>query len=82
MISNPLVVSSPDLTNPHGLTFLDLETLVVADRGGGVPVFEIPPRGTSARNISVAPQIFVRGTASFEVDTPGSVAAIPLDPRR
>jgi hypothetical protein len=36
---------SPHLEEPHGLDFADDDTLLVADRAGGLATFRLPPRG-------------------------------------
>jgi DNA-binding beta-propeller fold protein YncE len=52
-LSNPLAFTSPNLDKPHGLSFLDSRTLVVADRAAEkVSVFSIPPRGRATNGAS------------------------------
>ena len=70
---------SPLLREPHGLDFLDDETLVVANRAGGVGVFRLPGPGSGG-------QLTVLGsgaTGPATSDGPGSVATRALgDGRR
>ncbi|MEZ5832891.1 MAG: hypothetical protein R3D05_17085 [Dongiaceae bacterium] len=67
-------ISSPVLNYPHGLDFLDEERLVVANRGGGVAVFQLPPSGVNRENAS--PLCLLGGDESSFVRSPGSVSVI------
>ena len=67
-------LASPLLREPHGLDFLDNETLVVANRAGGVGVFRLPAPG-SGGELGV---IGDGATGPATSDGPGSVAARAL----
>src|SRR5436190_16297890 len=56
-------VESPSLHGPHGLSFIDDDTLVVANRSGMVPILKVPPRGTEGRKVSVSALRYIRGNA-------------------
>ncbi len=73
-------VASPSLRYPHGLTFMDEETLVVANRGGGVSVLKVPPSGTVNRAVVVPALEVMRGNKWLH--SPGSVSVSPIDPDR
>ena len=38
-------ISSPHLKQPHGITFIDEETIIVANRFGDATIFALPPGG-------------------------------------
>jgi DNA-binding beta-propeller fold protein YncE len=62
--------ASPSLREPHGIDFLDDETLVVANRTGGVGVFRLPARGSGGELTPLGDG--ARGPAASH--GPGSVA--------
>src|SRR4051812_1257682 len=41
-LANPLEISSPSLSHPHGTCWVDDRTLIVANRSGRVAIFELP----------------------------------------
>ena len=69
-------IASPSLKGPHGLCFLDDDTLVVANREGSVEVFDVPAAG--AAPCGIAPRRTFAGAAAGPIVTPGSVAVAPL----
>jgi DNA-binding beta-propeller fold protein YncE len=71
-------IAAATLKGPHGLCFLDDDTLVVANREGSVEVFDVPAAGTPAR-ARTTPRRTVLGGPTAQVVTPGSVAAVGLD---
>jgi len=67
-------ISSPALSFPHGVDFLDDETIAVASRDGGVAIFKLPV--AHADDCELAPiQHLVPGGGSI-VHTPGSVSVL------
>ena len=67
-------ISSPALSFPHGVDFLDDETIAVASRQGGVAIFKLPV--AHANDCELAPiQHLVPGSGSI-VHTPGSVSVL------
>lgn len=64
-------LSSASLREPHGLDFLDEETLAVANRAGGVGVFRLPARGSGGELTPLGDG----ATGPSASDGPGSVAA-------
>ena len=71
-------IQGATLKGPHGLCFLDEDTLAVANREGSVEVFRVPAPG-AATDARATPRRTVLGGPSGEVVTPGSVAAVGLD---
>jgi len=67
-------LSSPALSSPHGLDFIDDDTLIVANRDGGVAVFKLPTGEVHPRSCEVLPiQTWPVGGTSL-LKSPGSVA--------
>lgn len=71
-------IESATLRGPHGLCFLDEDTVAVANREGSVEVFSLPAAEAMTRGAAVARQT-IRGVATCPTHTPGSVAAVALD---
>jgi len=66
---------SPDLKDPHGFDFIDNRTLVVANRGGAVTIFDLPAGSGSQRVHDLSPSRVVRRAGlSRRISTPGSVS--------
>jgi hypothetical protein len=70
-----LEISSTELRAPHGLAFLDEDTIIVANREGAATVFRLPPSGPEPRHEALTPLQTLRGSWWGRIATPGSVAA-------
>jgi hypothetical protein len=70
---------STALREPHGLDFLDEETLVVGNRAGGVVVFRLPGGGSTGGTLQLEP---VSAVGQEAADGPGSVLVDSHDPER
>ncbi|MEO6396855.1 MAG: hypothetical protein ABIP13_00150 [Tepidiformaceae bacterium] len=71
-----LTLGSPALRYPHGLDFIDDETLVFANRQGKfISVLKIPEGELGGRHYEVEAASKIRGSLFARVKTPGSVAA-------
>lgn len=77
-LTDVVEIESPGLRGPHGLCFLDEDTLAVANRGGSVTLFDIPLPSAVLRHSVNARQTLV-STAAAKIDTPGSLAVFPVD---
>ncbi len=71
-------VESSSLRGPHGLSFIDDEILVVANRFGMVPILKVPPRA-EGRKLSVSALRYIRGNALHRLESPGSVCVVPIE---
>lgn len=71
-------IEAATLKGPHGLCFLDEETMAVANREGSVELFRVPAAGAVTQP-RTTPKRTILGSASGEIITPGSVAAVRLD---
>ncbi|MEP7056406.1 MAG: hypothetical protein ABI809_01370 [Caldimonas sp.] len=80
-ISIPSVVElhAPFLKEPHGICFLNEQTLAVANRNGHVHIFDAPMPTTPREQRSVTAMKTIQGGPGALVRTPGSLAAIAID---
>ena len=69
-LSGPLEISSPHLDQPHGIDFIDENTLVVANRSGNVVIFQLPERTDGEAEVV---RILEKAETTF-IKNPGSVA--------
>ncbi|HZP87462.1 MAG TPA: hypothetical protein VFB54_11635 [Burkholderiales bacterium] len=77
-IEGVLEISSPDLHRPHGVSFIDEQTLVVANRGKDAPIFALPPRSSGERKVTLSSVCTLRNDDMDRLNWPGSVAVSPL----
>jgi len=75
------VLTSASLQGPHGLDFIDNETLVVSNRNGGVSLFRLPPKsgGMLVQELQLSPLATIE---SDLLNAPGSVASHMIDSNR
>jgi hypothetical protein len=69
-LTDVLEISSPYLKNPHGVDFIDDETIMVANRGGDACIFRLPPSGSA--DAELLPIEIIR--SGEVIHTPGSVS--------
>lgn len=79
LLNDFVEINSATFSDPHGLSFIDNETLVVANRAGNVLILKIPPGGSQQKMFSVEPLQTLTGNRYHPVESPGSVAVYPLD---
>jgi hypothetical protein len=72
LLTGGITISSPTVSYPHGVDFLDDETIAVASRQGGVAVFRLPV--VNANDCDLSPIQFLRPGSGSIVHTPGSVS--------
>jgi hypothetical protein len=72
-------IASPALNSPHGLDFIDDDTIAVTSRKADVAVFKLPPRRSADRLHELSPIQVLRAEAGSAVGSPGSVAVIRGD---
>lgn len=71
--------TSPYLEKPHGVDFIDEETLAVANRESDVVLFKVPPVQKNVRSHSVSPIARWAADETTGLNTPGSVAVARVD---
>ena len=67
-------LSSPALKLPHGLDFIDDDTLIVTSRGSDVALFKLPPGEKIVRTYEVLPIARWSANGKTHLNAPGSVA--------
>ena len=78
-LTSGVELSSPALQEPHGVDFIDDNTLIVTSRGSDVALFTLPSGAPDVRSHEVLPVASwpAGGTTLFNV--PGSVSVIHVD---
>jgi hypothetical protein len=77
-LHSPQPFVSHEFSYPHGLFWSGDDTLLVANRQGGVPVFHIPPPAGDATPCELQPLLRLETAHPGLVETPGSVSARTL----
>ncbi|MDQ7746915.1 LpqB family beta-propeller domain-containing protein [Hydrogenophaga pseudoflava] len=77
-LHSPQPLVSREFAYPHGLCWSSDDTLLVANRQGGVPVFRIPPPAVDAAPCELQPLVRLEAAQPGLVETPGSVSVRPL----
>ncbi len=78
-LTDALEITSSSLRRPHGLFFIDDQTLVVANRGQSATIFAVPPSGTSDRKFDVSPLETIGRDPIHHLKSPGSVTVSRID---
>jgi len=71
---------STSLHEPHGVSFLDDDTLVIANRHAEVPIFHLPASSPGLRRVDLDPVQTLRANDSHGLKSPGSVVTARLAP--
>lgn len=75
-LTGAIELSSPSMKRPHGLDFIDDDTIIVANRAGDVAIFRLPAGEPGVRSLEVEPlQIWRAGEVNL-VTSPGSVSVV------
>jgi len=77
-VSGGLEVTSASFDHPHGLSWIDEHTLVVANRYARVVIVELPREPAAPGQVAVEPVGFIGGDSRDLVKYPGSVSAFPI----
>ena len=81
-LSAPVELKSSTLRYPHGVSFLDDNTLAVADRGGDIGVYAVPQGTDDGLVVDAEPELTIRGDENCVVKSPGSLSVTPIGPNR
>lgn len=73
-----VTIHSSVLQGPHGIAFIDEAHMMVANRGGGVHVFHIPPDALDHDEIRLQPVRSLRSSLRAKVRFPGSIECLYL----
>ena len=72
-IQNYIVIRSCSLREPHGVSFLDNENIIVANRSGLIEIFEIPDLTGLNTEMDATPIATIKSTRNVSVESPGSI---------
>ena len=73
-LTDYIELHSPQLNHPHGLDFVDDETLLIGNRGGTVTIFALPVPTPAQKVATVTPLLEITKAAPFtKLNSPGSV---------
>jgi hypothetical protein len=72
-------LASPALQQPHGLDFIDDDTLITTSRGSGVAVFELPLGDRDVRSHEVHPILSWPADAATLLKVPSAVSVTRVD---
>jgi hypothetical protein len=81
-LTRAVEISASCFRYPHGVEFLDDDTLIVASRGGGVALFDLAPIESAARSVDLAPIQILPSSAATPLQRPGSIALLGSDAAR
>jgi hypothetical protein len=68
--------SSPDLMEPHGVDFLDDDTIIVGNRAGKAVAFRLPSNGSAGKDADVMPISALPGVEFELLNKPGSILIV------
>jgi len=77
-LSDYVMFSSRNIDHPHGMAFVDEDTLVVANRTQFVSIFRIPPMGGAEKEFVIKPLRIIWRNRFRRLDSPGSVDVYPI----
>lgn len=69
-----LEITSPSLSHPHGLFWIDNHTLIVANRNGEAPILKVPVERPASKVADLVPLHTIRADDIGMLKTPGSVS--------
>ena len=79
MLTGGVQVRSTSLKQPHGVDFIDDETIIVASRGGNVALFRLPEGTADVHTVDRVPfEVWPVGPTNF-LETPGTVSVTALE---
>ena len=81
-LTSALELTSPVFKRPHGIDFIDEDTIVVANRAGDVALFKLPADAPGVRQLTLSPFQTWSAEELNLVESPGSVAVAYLDKDR
>jgi len=79
-IGDYAIISSPSLANPHGIAFLDNQTVIVANRTGEVSILQLPESGANCKTHKLSPLASIKDGPFRKLRSPGSVCVVEEGP--
>ena len=82
-ITKILTITSPNIRLPHGITFLDSDHIVIANRRGDANLFQRPTESAEIAEVELTPLVTFQGRRLLgKIWTPGSVASYKLSEKK
>ena len=78
-IERYVVIRSSCLLEPHGVSFLDNENIIVANRAGLINILNIPEHIRNSSEIDVIPIATIKSTHKVLVESPGSICVQKIE---
>jgi len=69
-------IASSAFREPHGLFFVDNDTIVVANRLGDASILKVPPKNIGTPSVTLNPITSIRGSVFHRLKSPGSVSVV------
>jgi DNA-binding beta-propeller fold protein YncE len=79
LIADHVEIASTSLRYPHGVSFIDEDTIIVANRKRQAPILTLPPSGTAQKKYELSALRTIRGNWFNRLKSPGSVSVYPKD---
>lgn len=73
-LTDHLEISSDCLNQPHGVTWIDNQNIIVANRGGEAAILQLPDSKPSSRRVKIPALHIIHADEVDLLNTPGSVA--------
>ena len=74
-LSDCITITSQSFNAPHGLFFIDNETIIVVNREGAATILKLPQMGTGEKSFELSPLQTIRADHVNLLRTPGSVTS-------
>jgi DNA-binding beta-propeller fold protein YncE len=78
-LTDAIEITSSSFEEPHGLSFIDEATIIVANRGGEASILRLPPSGTPDKKIELPALLTIGSDQTHQLKTPGSVSVSRVD---
>ncbi len=78
ILSDSITITSTSLKFPHGLCFINNQTLSVANRGGEVIILALPDRNKKQTSYELSAIQALGIDPAHQIKTPGSLIVIPI----
>ena len=77
-LTGHLEIESPSFNHPHGVAWLDEQTVIVANRYGTVDIFRVPAPWPASRRVTLEPIQTIGRDRVDLVKNPGSLSVFPI----
>jgi WD40 repeat protein len=78
-IQKCIIIRSDGIREPHGVSFMGNEHLIVGNRAGAINILRIPADAGCNTEINIDPVAAIKSNYKCRVKAPGSIAVLKLD---